>query len=270
MLAKDVKRTGGERAYRLDDSTRIEWLTPIKARIFNRCRTDNRRWRECPDIPAENVLERAVPVTGDARRQAQAAGYEKDYEWYAARMQKGQISSVNTPTARKDDSDMAKVAKEPKVVKPKAAKTGGAKRPKFEGIGKVAWLCYLGSKGFGWERAMKVLDAMGIPTKESAARLCVANGGAYATRIELELPVLSKFQKAALAAITDEIPEPEKPEKPAVKKVKAKVETKTAKPAAKPKKKKTVPVVKEKETPAEPEPAGIEPEDEEREAVDAD
>lgn len=244
VLARDVKRTDNKRAFQLDSSDRIEWLLPIKARVFNRSRVDGKKWREVPDVPANRVIERPAAPTGETRDNLRAEGYLKDYEWFAARNARTNklepAKPVTNPGVRKD-SDMAKnksdtaVAEKPKAkAKAKTPKTEGKVRPKFEGFGVVAWLCYMGSKGFSWQRAAGVLKKMGLETTETTARLYVAGGKknpAWVPGGEKGGPAMTKAARTAFNAIAETVDEVEEPapkpktkapaKKPAAKKPKA-------------------------------------------------
>lgn len=255
MQAKVIE---DKRKYKLDDTKRVEWLTPLQARIFNRSRGDNRKWREAPGVPDSAVTTRPPIPTGRLRQQLSAEGYAADEKWYAAQMNQ---TKPETPAVRKDDG-MAKDKKATKEIKAPKAEKRAKKAPKeksegrgkFEGIGRTVWLYYLASKGCSWQRGLKVLEKMGIPTTEANARLCCTTNtdSKYAKRIKLVIPVLTKSQKAALNAIAEEVPETEEPE--------------AGKPRAKKKKPKAAPAEETVET-GDSEETGDEPSDEDREAA---
>lgn len=258
-LAKDVKRTDNKRAFQLDGTDRIEWLLPIKARVFNRSRSDGRKWREVPDVPATAVIERAAIPTGELREQLRAEGYTRDYLWNEARLArvaglrpaekaKEPIEPVTNPAARKEVSYMAKSATlEKPAKKPKAEKAEtGKTRPKFEGVGVVGWLCYMGSKGFSWRRALAVIGKLGLETTEATAKVYVAGVKKHPEWVpggEKGGAAVTKAARAAFNAIAETVEEVEVDEKPKAKKTE---KTATAKLA----KKKTKEPAEETEVPA--------------------
>lgn len=268
ILAKDVKREDGRKVYHLEGSNRYEWLEPIKARIFNRNRSDNKQWRECPDVPASQINDRPKLLTGHARREAELRGAEKDREWFVKR--EGQLNPVNNPEARKEDSSMAKdkATTKTKAEKPakekKAAKGGGgAGRPKWNGFTMGAMVRLCGSLGYSSAKTMAILDVLGLQHK-------LVNGDLKDGIAGKNIPELSGSQLKEFKGIAKAITEADEAKAVAAvggkpkteKKAKAEKPAKAEKKADKPKKKKAKPAPVEESADDDAEPS-----DEDREAA---
>jgi len=196
--AKEQKRNDGARAYRLTNSDRIEWLTPIMARARNQNRRDGKTWVEDGEVFADQVKE-TVKLTSFADwRSKLAAGISRDNQVAAERFK---AQKEREAAMGKDN----KTATKEKGEKSTTNSKGGKARAEWKGLGMCEIIRLCGKKGFGKTKTLTVAKKLGLDPNPATISIQLNKG-----RNGQNVPELGKDIRGEFNKIADGIPNDEK------------------------------------------------------------
>lgn len=192
LLAKEVKRTDGASAFRLDGTDRIEWLSPIRAFARNRSRSDNRQWKIDPSAFADQVKESPIPASKLEWQRRYAEGIRKDNETAAIRAKAQEEIEMKTKTEKSEKSTAAKTEK------------AESTRAAWKGMGMCELIRYCGKKGFGKTKTLSLMKKLGLDPNPATISIQLRKGKNGENVPEMAKELRGEFTKFADAIPNDE------------------------------------------------------------------
>lgn len=185
MQAGQVKRADDKKAFHLQGSDRFEWLTPRQAMARNSAQAlvGIRRWVECPEVDADQVIERPVPPSGKNRTLAIQEGNRLDNEWMALRARNGRESVMDKVEATK----AAKKSEKSKSTEDGGGEAGGKSHQEWKGHGMCALLRWCGKQNFDKDQATAALLSVGLTPNPATVSIQLRKG-----RNDESVPTMTK------------------------------------------------------------------------------